>query len=201
LERSIKLTIQFNDEDKTLLLAVARDCILSEYDKSKKRINFAEIPLHLQEYGATFVTLTKHGQLRGCIGALSAYQPLVQDVCEHAKAAAFHDYRFSPVRKSEMADIVVEVSYLTDPLPLAYSDAEELKQKLRPGVDGVILSEGHYRATFLPQVWEQLPGVEEFLTHLCNKMGVHGERWKAGTLTVETYQAVHFSESDFVDLT
>jgi len=194
------LTVHFSSDDMKMLLAIARDCILGEFDKSKKRPNFDEIPAHLQEFGATFVTLTKHGQLCGCIGTLSAYQPLVQDVCEHAKAAAFHDYRFSPVQKSELAEIVVEVSYLTDPLPLAYSDAEDLKQKLRPGVDGVILSEGHHRATFLPQVWEQLPEVEDFLTHLCHKMGVDGNRWKAGTLTVETYQAVHFSEIDFVDL-
>jgi uncharacterized protein len=194
------LTIQFTDKDKKMLLTVARDCILSEFDRSKNRVSFDEIPAHLRLFGATFVTLTKHGQLRGCIGTLSAYQPLVQDVCEHAKAAAFHDYRFPPVRANEMAEIVVEVSYLTDPLPLAYSDAEDLVQKLRPGVDGVILSEGHHRATFLPQVWEQLPHVEDFLTHLCHKMNVDGNRWKAGTLTVETYQAVHFSERDFADL-
>lgn len=195
------MTIHFTSEEMKMLLAIARDCILGEFDKSKKRVSFDEIPAHLMLFGATFVTLTKHGQLRGCIGTLSAYQPLVQDVCEHAKAAAFHDYRFSPVRESEMTEIVVEVSYLTDPIPLTYSDAKDLTQKLRPGVDGVILSEGHHRATFLPQVWEQLPDVEDFLTHLCYKMNVDGNRWKAGTLTVETYQAVHFSERDFVDLT
>lgn len=194
------MSIQFTSEDKKKLLMIARCCILHEFGELDNRIIFDDIPAHLKENGATFVTLTKRGQLRGCIGTLSAYQPLVQDVCEHAKAAAFHDYRFSPVRESEMDDIVVEVSYLTDPLPLTYSDADDLKRKLRPGVDGVILSEGRHRATFLPQVWEQLPDVEDFLTHLCRKMGVEGGRWKAGTFTVETYQAVHFSEVDFADL-
>lgn len=200
LERSIKLTIQLTGDDKKILLTIARDCILREFHKEKKHPNFDDVPGRLHEYGATFVTLTKHGELRGCIGTLSAYQPLVQDVCEHAKAAAFHDYRFPPVKEGEMADIVVEISYLTDPLPLAYTDAEDLKQKLRRGVDGVTLSEGHHRATFLPQVWEQLPEVEDFLSHLCHKMGVQGGRWKAATLTVETYQAVHFSEEEFSDL-
>jgi len=194
------LTIQLTKDDKKLLLTIARDCILREFHKEDEQPTFDDVPGRLREFGATFVTLTKRGQLRGCIGTLSSYQPIVQDVCEHAKAAAFHDHRFSPVLEGEMDDIVVEVSYLTDPLPLAYTDAEDLKQKLRPGVDGVILSEGHHRATFLPQVWEQLPDVEEFLSHLCHKMGVQGGRWKAATLTVETYQAVHFSEGEFSDL-
>ena len=105
----------------------------------------------LREEGASFVTLTKHGELRGCIGALEAYQPLAQDVREHAVAAALEDPRFPPVQERELGAIQLEVSRLTRPRPLEYKNADDLLSKLRPHVDGVILREAFgRRATFLP---------------------------------------------------
>ncbi|MEI6289798.1 MAG: AmmeMemoRadiSam system protein A [Chloroflexota bacterium] len=160
-------------------------------------------PLHVDEKmltpallqkGASFVTLTISGQLRGCIGSLEPYQALYQDVCEHAIAAALHDYRFSPVRPSELPRILVEVSYLTLPKTLIYQDPQDLLNLLQPGQDGVILRDGSRRATFLPQVWSQIPSKEEFLDHLCAKMGEPSKLWKLKHLDVEIYGVEEFHE-------
>ncbi len=101
--------------------------------------------------------LTVGGAFRGCVGALEAYQPLAEDVCEHAVAAALEDYRFPPVLPQEVGRIEIEISRLTSPIPLEYEKPEDLPELLHPGVDGVVLREGLRRATFLPQVWEKLP--------------------------------------------
>ena len=108
-----------------------------------------------------------------CIGALEAYQPLAEDVREHAIAAALEDPRFRPVDESELSRIRLEVSRLTAPHPLEYSSSEDLLAKLRPHVDGVILKDDYRRATFLPQVWEKIPDPVDFLDHLCAKMGAN----------------------------
>jgi AmmeMemoRadiSam system protein A len=134
--------------------------------------------------------------LRGCIGTLEAYQPLVQDVCEHAVAAAFHDYRFSPLKKNELSSIEIEISYLTPSVPLIYSDSADLLRQLNPDVDGVVLSDGFHRATYLPQVWEQLPDKREFLSHLCLKMGLSSSAWLEKRLQVDIYKVIHFSENE-----
>lgn len=126
----------------------------------------------LGEKMATFVTLTIEGELRGCIGSLVAHRPLIDDIIHNAKAAAFQDPRFSPLTTSEYLHAAVEVSLLTPPEKLEYSDVEELRTKIRPNVDGVILSLNGRQATFLPQVWEQLPSFDEFFTHLCLKAGL-----------------------------
>lgn len=149
---------------------------------------------NLREEGASFVTLTVRGQLRGCIGALEAYQPLADDVREHAVAAALEDPRFPRVREDELSRIQVEVSRLTRPVPLQYRDADDLLSKLRPHVDGVILRDGFRRATFLPQVWEKIPDPSEFLGNLCYKMGAEGDLWRRKHLEVLTYQVEEFRE-------
>jgi AmmeMemoRadiSam system protein A len=145
--------------------------------------------------GATFVTLhTRSGALRGCIGSLIGSRPLVEDVQANALAAAFEDPRFPSLMPSELSDLVIEVSVLTEPEPLGYEDGHDLVQKLRPGKDGVIIERGWHRATFLPQVWKQLPKAEEFLAHLCNKAGLSGKAWREGSLEVSTYQVQEFEE-------
>lgn len=148
----------------------------------------------LQEKGAAFVTLTRSGKLRGCIGAIEAYQPLVQDVCEHAAAAATEDFRFEPVLPEELESLEIEISRLTQPVPLAYSSPEDLVSKLRPGIDGVVIKEGFRRATFLPQVWEKLPNPTDFLHNLCHKMGAPGNYWQTHTVEVLVYQVEEFHE-------
>jgi AmmeMemoRadiSam system protein A len=148
----------------------------------------------LQAEGASFVTLTVHGDLRGCIGALEPYQPLAEDVREHAVAAALEDYRFPHVQENELAKITIEVSRLTVPLPLEYRDPDDLLAKLRPGVDGVILRDGFRRATFLPQVWEKIPDKAAFLANLCYKMGAAPDTWKRKHMEVLIYQVEEFHE-------
>jgi AmmeMemoRadiSam system protein A len=150
----------------------------------------------LKEPGASFVTLhTKTGALRGCIGSLIARRSLVDDVHANALAAAFHDPRFPAVTPPELPNLVVEVSVLSHPEPLEYDGPKDLLEKLRPEVDGVVLRKGMHRATFLPQVWEQLPDARTFLSHLCQKAGLPPNAWEAGDLDISTYQVEKFEES------
>ncbi|MEO5348213.1 MAG: AmmeMemoRadiSam system protein B [Magnetococcus sp. YQC-3] len=132
----------------------------------------------LAEPGACFVTLTRQGQLRGCIGSLQAHRPLAVDLLENALAAAIRDPRFAPVTVEELAALRIEVSILTPAQPFPYTDGEDLLRRLQPGVHGVILVKGAHRSTFLPQVWEQLPDPRLFLQHLCIKAGLGRDCWQ-----------------------
>ncbi len=185
---------KLNNEEKAILLSVARAAIENAIKQKPLSLDLAQYPQKLTRNGASFVTLTKHGALRGCIGTLQAYQPLVKDVYAHAVAAALEDYRFPPVKAAEMAEIHIEISILSDPVPLTYASTEALITMLRPGMDGVILQDGSRRATFLPQVWQQLPNAEEFLSHLCQKMGSPHNAWQTRHLHVEIYQVEEFHE-------
>ncbi len=186
---------KLTSQEKQTLLQIARQSLelavrgqkLTPLDKS------AWTP-RLGEIGASFVTLTVRGNLRGCIGALEPYQPLGDDVREHAIAAALEDPRFPPVQPKELDQIEVEVSRLTVPTRLEYRDTDDLLAKLRPNVDGVILRDGFRRATFLPQVWEKIPDKAEFLTELCYKMGAAGNVWRQNHLEVLIYQVEEFHE-------
>jgi hypothetical protein len=131
----------------------------------------------LAEPGASFVTLTRQGELRGCIGTLEAHRPLGLDVRENAVAAAFRDPRFMPLTRVEFDEIRVEVSVLSPSEALVVVSEEHALATLRPNVDGVVFEYGHYRSTFLPQVWEQLPEPAEFLAHLKRKAGLSMDFW------------------------
>ena len=187
-------------EDGQALVALARQRIA-------EKLGLATLPeaavqpkerLHrpvFEKPAATFVTLKIHGQLRGCIGSLRARQSLKDDVAQNAVNAAFRDPRFSPLTASEFGRVDIEVSVLSDPEPLPYDSTEDLIRKLRPGVDGVIIQRGARRATFLPQVWDQLSTHDAFLGHLCLKAGLPETAWKQGTLSVFTYQVMYFEEA------
>jgi AmmeMemoRadiSam system protein A len=186
---------RLNDEERLMLLRLAREAIIQALkDRKLKPIDLSQLPARLQELGATFVTLTKDGMLRGCIGALEPYLPLAEDVREHAVAAALEDYRFPPVQATEVDQVRIEISRLTLPERLAYKNPTDLLEKLRPGVDGVILRDGYHRATFLPQVWEKVPDKIGFLEHLCQKMGAHPDTWRRKHLDVLIYQVEEFHE-------
>jgi AmmeMemoRadiSam system protein A len=157
-------------------------------------IDASSLSPSLCEPGASFVTLTIRGQLRGCIGTLEARQPLAEDVREHAVAAALEDPRFPRVREDELGRIQIEVSRLTRPIPLEYKDVEDLQSRLRPHVDGVILHDDFRRATFLPQVWVKIPNPTDFLDNLCYKMGVAPDQWRKKHLDVFLYQVEEFHE-------
>lgn len=147
----------------------------------------------LQQKSGVFVTLHKRGALRGCIGSLAAVEPIVEGIRRNALNAAFQDYRFAALTAAELPELHVEVSVLTEPKPLAYRNADELLHLLRPGIDGVILSgPGGASATFLPQVWQQLPAGEQFLGHLCRKAGLAESAWRSGSLDILTYQVQSF---------
>lgn len=156
------------------LLSTARNAIDQRFGRPGQGVE----PLpELNEAGASFVTLTREGQLRGCIGSLEAYRPLAIDVAENAIAAAFRDPRFAPLTVSEWPRIRVEVSLLTPAEDFPVASESDAVSRLRPGVDGVILSYGRRRATFLPQVWESLPEPRRFLAQLKLKAGLAADFW------------------------
>ena len=142
----------------------------------------------------TFVTLKIAGNLRGCIGSLAAKESILDGVKRNAVNAAFHDPRFSPLTVEEIEDVDIEISILTNPQPLEYTNGVDLISKLRVNVDGVILQKGRASATFLPQVWEQLPRPENFLSHLCVKAGLSANAWENTRLKISTYQVQYFEE-------
>ena len=183
--------------EKQTLLHLAREALESSVrGKNLPEPEESALTPLLRAQGASFVTLTINQDLRGCIGALQPTQPLYLDVREHAVAAALQDYRFPPVRPSELARIHIEISRLTMPQELNYQDGDDLLAKLRPNLDGVILRDGPRRATFLPQVWGQLPDKAGFLSHLCAKMGAEPGIWKRKHLDVQIYQVEEFHEQD-----
>ena len=141
-----------------------------------------------------FVTLTMDGCLRGCIGTLTSNHALLRNVRENAINAAFRDPRFPPLSAEEFDRVAIDVSVLSPPQPLSYADADDLLDCLRPGIDGVILRKRGASATFLPQVWKQLPRRQDFLAHLCLKAGLAAQAWRQGDLEVETYQVQYFEE-------
>lgn len=154
-------------------LDIAREAIASKFDGSviDKHAYLNQYPA-LGERKATFVTLTLKGQLRGCIGSLVAHRSLIEDLISNAQSAAFHDPRFMPLSSSEFADVEIEVSLLSEPVLVEYSDSSDLKSKIRVNEDGIILRYGNNQATFLPQVWEELHDFESFFTHLGLKAGL-----------------------------
>jgi AmmeMemoRadiSam system protein A len=182
-------------EERAILLKLARQALEDVVDgKALMPLELDGFPPRLQELGAAFVTLTRMGQLRGCIGALEPTKPLAEDVREHAVAAGLQDYRFPPVQRSELADVNIEISRLTLPQNLEYESPDDLLASIRPGVDGVTLRDGFRRATFLPQVWHKIPDPATFLSHLCRKMGADPELWRHKKLKIQIYQVEEFRE-------
>lgn len=189
-------TQSLTPEEQQILLKLARETIGRALQGDPEPPPVPEpLTSRLQEPGAAFVTLTLGGTLRGCIGSLVARRPLVIDVRENALAAAFEDPRFPPLTLSEFPRLHIEISVLTAPQPLSYDGPDDLLRKLRPEVDGVIIERGWQRATFLPQVWEQLPNPVEFLEHLCYKAGLPINAWRWPDLKVSTYQVEKFEEA------
>jgi len=179
------------------LLRFARCTLEAEFGRRKREEPELPDDPVFQEHRGVFVSLLKHGQLRGCIGSLIGIEPLADAVRRHTVSAAFHDRRFPMLSADELPDLRIEISVLTAPQHLAYADGEELLCKLRPRIDGVIIKMPQgMGATFLPQVWHELPDPEVFLEQLCRKAGLPGSAWRSGGLTVQTYQAVRFAEEE-----
>lgn len=140
-------------------------------------IDLTSLAPELKTPRATFVTLQKQGELRGCIGSLEAARPLAEDIADNAYAAAFQDPRFQPLREGELEGLEIHLSLLTPSEPMAFTSEQDLLDQLQSGTDGVILAEGSRRGTFLPSVWKQLPTPKQFLEHLKLKAGLPASYW------------------------
>jgi len=160
--------------DGATLIAIAREAI--EERLGEARFGLRHEPW-LLDSAATFVTLRRAGELRGCIGSIEPRRALGDDVAHNARAAAFHDPRFPPLERGELADLEVEVSLLSPRSPLPAASESEAVAQLRPGIDGVYLEYGNASATFLPQVWEQIPDPLQFLAELRRKAELPRRFW------------------------
>jgi AmmeMemoRadiSam system protein A len=177
-----------------VLLPIARASISSALGRVQQA---DEQAVWLQEKGACFVTLTQQGELRGCIGTLEAHCSLLQDVKANAHAAAFRDPRFAPLSAAELDETEVEISLLSTMQPLQFSGERDALTQLKPGVHGVVFEYGRHRSTFLPQVWEQLPSVVEFMAHLKYKAGLPPDFW-AEEVRLSWYTVSKWKESDLL---
>lgn len=151
----------------------------------------------LAEHGASFVTLTQSGELRGCIGSLQAHRPLLDDVRGNAVSAALRDPRFAPLSAEELDITTVEVSLLSETQPMTVRDEADALAQLRPHVDGVIFEYGRYRSTFLPQVWEDLARPRDFLALLRRKAGLPDDFWAEG-VKLSRYTVSKWSEKEYL---
>jgi AmmeMemoRadiSam system protein A len=183
-----------NAGERARLLEIARASILHGFESGRPlAIDPGQESTALREPRASFVTLERAGQLRGCIGHLEAVSALACDVAENAYAAAFRDPRFAPLGPAEVDQVQVSISVLTPPEPIAFGSETELLSLIEPQVDGLILSEGQRRGTFLPSVWSQLPSPEAFLRHLKQKAGLAPDHWSE-QIQVARYHTESFSE-------
>ena len=179
--------IPYTITQKNFLLTLARDSILHGVRTGKPLpVNIPEVDEILREKRACFVTLHKAGALRGCIGMLAAVRPLAEDVAENAFAAAFRDPRFANVTADEVSALEIHISVLSPAEPINFTSEEDLLAQIRPGVDGLILSVGGQRGTFLPAVWEALPDKKDFLRELKGKAGLPADFWSSD-VKVERY--------------
>jgi len=185
--------MEYTAEQGSTLLGFARQTIAARLGRGDTPVE-RPADREFEQQRAVFVTLKKHGQLRGCIGNLEPVGSLWQGVRDNAINAAFNDYRFSPLSADELDELLIDISILGPPTSLEYRDADDLLAKLHPGKDGVILSVGASRATFLPQVWQQLPRPEDFLGHLCRKAGLRDTAWRDSHPAIRVYRVQSFEE-------
>ncbi|WP_341729642.1 AmmeMemoRadiSam system protein A [Brooklawnia sp.] len=178
------------DDAGQILLPLARSAIAGRLKQPAPNVGEAG---WLDDEAASFVTLTIAGRLRGCIGTLIAYRALRDDVTANAVAAAFRDPRFAALSAAEYPGIEVEVSVLSVPEPMAFSSRADALAQLRPGIDGLILTSGRHRATFLPQVWEQLGAPDDFVRALLRKAGLSPDHW-GDDIELERYQVQAWAE-------
>ena len=150
----------------------------------------------LQQAGASFVTLTQGGQLRGCIGSLEARRPLLDDIKANAVAAALRDPRFAPLTAAELTHTDIEVSVLSPMQPMRFDSEAHALSQLQPGIDGLLFEYQHHRSTFLPQVWEQLPAAPQFMAHLKRKAGLAPDFWAEG-VRLHRYTVAKWKEADY----
>lgn len=189
-DSKVKLTAVLSRSQQKKLIDLAKYSIASKLGIETEKPDCSDLP---NKNTATFVTLKINGSLRGCIGTLSAHRRLVEDIMENALSAAFKDPRFTPLTAYEFLKTSISISILTEAENIDFNSEEDLLSKIRPGVDGLILSEKNHRGTFLPSVWEDLPDKYLFWAHLKRKAQLPADYWSS-TLQVSRYTSVHISE-------
>lgn len=197
MERAHSPSPEFDRGLRTLLLRLARETLEAVVEGDPPPV-FAldDLPPAAREPRGCFVTLSEHSKLRGCIGTIYPTQPLARAVVENAERASLRDPRFSPVRPEETHGIELEISILTPPRAMIFHSPEELVSQLRPHRHGVILDIGAHKATFLPQVWANLPEAIGFLDALVKKAGCSPGDWRKPETRVSVYEAEWFAESE-----
>ncbi|HEY8037024.1 MAG TPA: AmmeMemoRadiSam system protein A [Methylobacter sp.] len=181
--------MSLNKTNQQRLMDLAKDSIWHGLQTGRPiKVDLDDYPAELTELRATFTTLQINQQLRGCIGMLEAVRPLAHDIAENAYSAAFKDPRFLPLESHEFDDLEIHLSILMPASPVLFSSEQDLLSQLQPGIDGLILEEGHRRGTFLPSVWESLPEPEQFLRELKRKAGLLPDYWSQN-IRISRYQA------------
>lgn len=187
----------FAEAEKKFLLDLARETLRRVVAQSTPpEVNPDSVPARLREPKGCFVTLTKDGELRGCVGNVVADDPLCQAVMHNAESAALRDPRFPPVTAEELRKLRIEISVLTEPQPLTFRSPDDLLSQLQPRRHGIVLKIGGRSATFLPQVWSQIPDKVEFLGHLSQKAGCPPSAWRGPDVTASTFQVEAFAEPE-----
>ena len=183
---------ELSTDDKSTALRIAKESILHGLKNgSALSVITNNYSQGLQQTLACFVTLHKNNQLRGCIGALESSQPLIDDIAEHAFAAAFRDTRFPPLEEDELSELSIDISVLSKPEKINFENEEDLLKQIRPNIDGLILEYSYNRGTFLPSVWEQLPNKKDFLNHLKIKAGLTSNWWH-NDVKISRYETTQF---------
>lgn len=182
-------------EQGNILLQIARQAMSQALHVQHDPVKLEDSMDWLYQPGATFVTLMRYSELRGCIGTLLARDPLIDDVRSNAVSAALHDPRFLPLTADELDTVNVEVSLLSKLEPLNFVSEKDALAQLRPTIDGIVLEYGTYRSTFLPQVWEKLPEPALFLAKLKSKARLPEDFWAAG-ISLSRYTVSKWQEID-----
>lgn len=181
------------NSEKQYLLKLAYSTIFQKLS-GKKVADFKKPDSSVfNEKRGCFVTLHLDNNLRGCIGNIEPVYKLTTGIEKNALNAAFSDPRFAPLSLEEFNRIDIEISILTIPKKLIFSSEKDLLQKLKPHQHGIIISKKYHSATYLPQVWEQLPDKKDFLSNLCIKAGLEKNAWKHKDIIIKTYSAEYFS--------
>ncbi|MDH3761122.1 MAG: AmmeMemoRadiSam system protein A [Gammaproteobacteria bacterium] len=188
------LCIELSDTEQARLLGIARQSIAEGLASGRAlQVDLEQMQENLRGRAAVFITLTRSGELRGCVGSLQAVEPLAQAVATSAFNAAFRDRRFGQLRDDELDAIRIEISVLSEMEPIDADSRRILLDSLQPGVDGLLLEDGGYRSTFLPKVWEKIGSAEEFLQQLLLKAGLGAGHW-SNTLRCHRYYTFSFAE-------
>lgn len=198
MELMFSMNKYYSKDEQKILIDVARMSIKAGLDnKVISNIKTELFPKKLQETRSCFVTLEIDGKLRGCIGSLEASQPLIVDVAKNAYLAGYKDKRFLPLTKEEYDKIAISISVLTPIKQINFDSEQDLLNKIRPGIDGLVLKDQGKSATFLPSVWQQLDNKELFINNLKLKAGLAQNYW-SDTIEFYSYQSEYITEGQII---